>query len=212
MNVNDKWYLAKYEPASNVGSYNWDYKFDNNYKGANLVNRYLIKEDKLSLFLNSENYYFYVVKPIEGHSKIQKLFRERNLQKKGFQDLHYSYIRDEKSNTPYYVSADIRTIKYCYKSLNKDDNPFTLDLFNGDNDTVILFSKEEIRENLIVDYLKNEELQPWRNKETNALLNFLNEKEVGLVYKHDYFFHEEATARPELEETVFICYVPWILT
>jgi hypothetical protein len=151
MSVNDKWYLAKYEPASRVGSYNWDYKFDNSIEGANLVNRYLIKEDKLSLFLNSENYYFYVVKPIEGHSKIQKLFCERNLQKNGFQDLHYSYIRDEKSYTPYYVSADIRTINYCYKSLTKDDNPFTLDLFDGDNNTVILFSKEEIRKNLIVD-------------------------------------------------------------
>ncbi|MGE7718217.1 hypothetical protein [Priestia megaterium] len=212
MNVNDKWYLAKYEPASNVGSYNWDYKFDNNIEGANLVNRYLIKEDKLPLFLNSENYYFYVVKPIEGHSKIQKLFRERNLQKNGFKDLYYSYIRDEKSYTPYYVSVDIRTIKYCYKRLTKDDNPSTLDLFDGDTDTAILFSKEEIPKNLIVDYLKNEELQPWRNKETNVLLNFLNKKGIGLVYKHDYFFHEEATARPELEETVFICYVPWILT
>ncbi|MGX4607878.1 hypothetical protein [Priestia sp. JNUCC 25] len=151
MSVNDKWYLAKYEPASYVGSYNWDYKFDNSIEGANLVNRYLIKEDKLFLFLNSENYYLHVVKPIEGHSKIQKLFCERNLQKNGFQDLHYSYIRDEKSYTPYYVSADIRTINYCYKSLTKDDNPFTLDLFDGDNNTVILFSKEEIRKNLIVD-------------------------------------------------------------
>lgn len=29
MNVNNKWFLAKYEPASKVGAYKWDYKFNN---------------------------------------------------------------------------------------------------------------------------------------------------------------------------------------
>ncbi|MGB3891951.1 MAG: hypothetical protein WA953_20695 [Priestia megaterium] len=124
MNVNKKWFLAKYEPASKVGAYKWDYKFDNSIEAMRLVNRYLIE------------------------------------------------------------------------SL----------------DTVILFSEEDISKNLIVDYLKNEELHLWRNKAAGGILNFLSEKRIGLVYKHGYFFHEEATARPELEETVFICYVPWILT
>lgn len=79
-------------------------------------------------------------------------------------------------------------------------------------DTVILFSEEDISNNLMVNYLKNEELHLWRNKEADGILNFLSEKRIGLVYKHGYFFHEEATVRPELEEMVFICYVPWRLT
>ncbi len=212
MNVNNKWFLAKYEPASKVGAYKWDYKFDNSIEAMRLVNRYLIERNKLFSFLSNKAYTFYILKPVEGHSKIQKLLCERNLQKKGFKELDYSYVKYEKDYTSF-VSEEVRTIKYCYKNLNKyDDGPLTLDLFNESLDTVILFSEEDISKNLIVDYLKNEELHLWRNKEAGGILNFLSEKRIGLVYKHGYFFHEEATARPELEETVFICYVPWILT
>ncbi|PFK64619.1 hypothetical protein COJ21_26075 [Priestia megaterium] len=212
MIANNKWFLAKYEPASSVGAYKWDYKFDNNIEALRLINRYLIKKNKLFSFLNNKGHYFYILKPIEGHSKIQKLLCERNLQKKGFKELNYSYMKDEKDYTPF-VSEEIRTIKYFYKNLTKyDEEQFILDLFNESSDTVILFSEEDISNNLMVNYLKNEELHLWRNKEADGILNFLSEKRIGLVYKHGYFFHEEATVRPELEEMVFICYVPWRLT
>ncbi len=211
MNVNNKWFLAKYEPAAKIGAYTWDYKFDNSIEAMRLVNRYLIEKNKLFSFLSNNGYFFFILQPVEGHSKIQKLLYERNLQKNGFKELDYSYVKDERDYTPF-VSEEVRTIKYCYKNLTKyDDEQFTLDLFNKSLDTVILFSEEDISKNLIVDYLKNEESHLWRNKEAGGILNFLSEKRIGLVYKHGYFFHEEATAPPELEEMVFICYVPWIL-
>lgn len=50
MNANNKWFLAKYEPASNVGAYKWDYKFDNNIEAMRLINRYLIKKISYSRF------------------------------------------------------------------------------------------------------------------------------------------------------------------
>ena len=44
MNVNNKWFLAKYEPAAKIGAYTWDYKFDNSIEAMRLVNRYLIEK------------------------------------------------------------------------------------------------------------------------------------------------------------------------
>ncbi|WP_339998769.1 hypothetical protein [Priestia aryabhattai] len=172
MNVNNKWFLAKYEPAAKIGAYTWDYKFDNSIEAMRLVNRYLIEKNKLFSFLSNKGYFFYILQPVEGHSKIQKLLYERNLQKNGFKELDYSYVRDEKNYTPF-VSEEVRTIKYCYKNLTKyDEEQFILDLFKKSLDTVILFSEEDICKNLIVDYLKNEESHLWRNKEAGGILNF----------------------------------------
>lgn len=210
MKANNNWFLAKYEPASNVGSYSWDYKFDNDIEGTNLVNRYLIESTKLFLFLYSSNYYFYIVTPIKGHSKIQKLVRKKKLQENEFKALSYSYIENEKKYIPP-VSEDIRTINYYYKCLIKyGDDQFNLDILEEERDAVILFSKEAISENILVDYMKKEEMQLWRNKD--GMLKLLGEANIGLVYKHHYFFHEESSFQPQQEEGIFICYAPWKLT
>lgn len=210
MEANIDWFLAKYEPASKIGSYSWDYKFSIDIEGTNLVNRYLIKNNNLSLFLYGSHYYCYIVTPIKGFTKVRKLLNEKKLKKNGYKALSYSYIEDEKSyNTP--VSEEIRTITYYYKSLIKcKDNDLNLDILAGERDAVILFSEEAISEDLIIDYLKKEEVQLWRDKD--GMLKYLEGANIGLLYKHHYFFHEETTYNPQQEESVIICYAPWKLS
>lgn len=209
MKTSNDWLLAKYEPASKVGSYSWDYKFNNEIKGANLVNRYLIKNNSLSVFLSGSHYYFYVVAPVKGFTRVRKLLCQKRLKTNKFKAVNYSYIDDEKTYD-YPVSEETRTITYYYKPLIKYENDqFSLDLLHSERDAVILFSKEALSEGVIVDYLKEEEVQLWRNKD--EMLTHLQEANIGLLYKHHYFFHEETTYQPQQEEAVFICYAPWLL-
>ena len=107
-------FLAKYEPASNICDYQWDYKYDNTAKELNMLNRYLIERENLNGLIDFYDYQFYVITPIERYSKIQNLLYEKQLQKRKFTKLNYFYVRDEKIFS-HYQPIEVRTIKYFYK-------------------------------------------------------------------------------------------------
>lgn len=207
-------FLAKYEPASKIGDYKWDYKYHNTAKELNLLNRYLIERESLNGFIDLVYYQFYIITPIEKDNKIQNLLYEKQLQKRKFTKLNYLYVRDEKLYS-YYQPVEVRTIKYFYKKTEpKESTNWSGELFEGDTESYILFSKKEINEGTIIEFLeqKNQEVNRYSTP-SDEVFNFLIRNNLALVYNHISFFHEECShLRQRNSEEVFICYSPFRIT
>jgi len=153
------------------------------------------------------------VTPVESFSKIRKKLYENKLKKDLWIKLDLSYVRDEKMyNT--YEPLEVRTINYfCNCSLDFTDINLISEVFDRTKRSFILFSKDKININTLNEYLKLEFL---RYKEPlnsfKQILDFLIERNIGLIFKDNDFFHEEFSFGVMEDDEIFICYSPWILT
>lgn len=201
--------LAKYEPASDIGTYEWDYKLSNNYPVLNNINRYLVELEDLNEFINKYKNYYYAIAPLWGWNKIQRKLREREFQKDNWSRIDFCKIEEEQREQ--YKHLEDRLTIYYAKQLNNycDYSMISKNYWDWRN-LYIIVSRQELNSNQINNIFS--QLSYFNS--SNSMFDYLVLQDIGFIYLHPTFFHEEyshSDKRQENGEKILIYYCPWRL-
>lgn len=201
--------LAKYEPASDIGAYEWDYKLSNNYPVLNNINRYLIELEDLKEFVNKHRNYYYAIAPLWGWNKIQRKLREREFQKDNWSRIDFCKIEEEQREQ--YKHLEDRLTIYYAKQLNNhcDYSMISKNYWDWRNLYVIV-SRQEPSNNQINNIFS--QLSYFNS--SNSMFDYLVLQDIGFIDLHPSFFHEEYSHRGKRQENgekILIYYCPWRL-
>ncbi|MCD3298224.1 hypothetical protein, partial [Clostridium botulinum] len=110
--------LAKYEPASNVGKYSWDYKLEHEYSALDKINMCLIELEDLKEFTDNHRKHYYAIAPLRGDGKIRRKLKEKEFIKYNWIKIDFLDIQEESKN--YFETIEDRVTSYYFTEINKD--------------------------------------------------------------------------------------------
>ncbi|KEH92451.1 hypothetical protein [Clostridium botulinum] len=180
--------LAKYEPASNVGKYSWDYKLEHEYSALDKINMCLIELEDLKEFTDKHEKHYYAIAPLKGYGKIRRKLKEKQFIKCNWSKIDFFEIQEELKNS--FEPIEDRVTSYYFTEINKDTK---FDYINNNylewDNLYIVVSEKELSSYDINNMFS--QIYYFNRVKSNSLFDYLILKNIGFINLDVSFFHEE---------------------